>query len=282
MEIFECSAEYFDPKATLESGQMFRYYPSEKGWLVLSADKACTLRQERDTILCGSEDAAYFQEYFDCGRDYSAIVARAQNCGFSCVRAAAQRGKGIRILRQEPEEAILSFLLSQNNNIPRIRSLIERLCFALGEVKKLDGQEYRTFPSAKVLAGQDAAFYRKLGFGYRADYFVHTSRRLAEEGTQKLKDLPTEKLHEQLMTFEGIGPKVADCALLFGFHRTDAFPVDTWVEKVYRTHFGGTLKDRKKIAQYFCSLFQEDGGFIQQYLFYVAREEGVHGKNNDR
>ena len=267
-------ATYFDPAATLDCGQTFRWHPAEGGFFVLSGGYACRLyrRGVRTVLRCSEDCADYFYSYFDLARDYAPIAERALACGIPFVAEAAATGRGIRILNQGAEETIFSFLLSQNNNIPRIRMLIARICQALGEERSFEGERYFTFPSAKKLAERDENFYFSLGCGYRAKYIAGTARRLAEESAAEYAALPTDKLRERLLSLPGIGPKVADCIALFAYHRTEAFPVDTWIEKVYREELGGTLKGREKIAAYFTGLFGEAGGYIQQYIFRYERE----------
>lgn len=268
-------ANYFDPSATLDCGQTFRYSAEENGgFFILSGGRACRLyrRGGRTALQCAAEDEDYFLRYFDLARDYAPIYARARSCGVPFVAAAAEAGRGIRILNQDPEETIFSFLLSQNNHIPRIRMLISRICAALGEERFFGGERYYTFPSAKKLAEKGEEFYFALGCGYRAKYIAGTARVLSEESAAEYAALSTEKLREKLLSLPGVGPKVADCVALFAYHRTEAFPVDTWIEKVYREELGGTLKDRKKIAAYFAGLFGDAGGYIQQYIFRYERE----------
>lgn len=280
----EFDAKYFDPASTLSCGQIFRWEEAEGGWLVFSGARACRLfcRGGKIVLRCEGADAAYFYNFFDLGRDYAPIEARACACGIPAVAQAAAAGRGIRILNQDPEEVVFSFLLSQNNHIPRIRMLIGRICAALGEERRFGGESYHTFPRAEVLAAWGEDFYAALGCGYRAKYIAGAARILARENAEDYRDLSTPQLREKLLKLPGVGPKVADCIALFGYHRAEAFPVDTWVEKAYRELFGGTLKDRTKIAAYFADLFGEYGGYIQQYLFYFERERRNHGKDNDR
>ena len=175
-------------------------------------------------------------------------------------------------MNQDPEETIFSFLLSQNNNIPRIRMLISRICGALGEECSFEGERYFAFPSARKLAERGEDFYASLGCGYRAKYIAGTARILAEDSAAGYAALSTEKLREKLLALPGVGPKVADCIALFAYHRAEAFPVDTWIERIYREELGGTLVGREKIAAYFAALFGDAGGYIQQYIFRYERE----------
>ena len=275
------SSEYFDPEATLECGQTFRYRRTGEEFTVFSADRACTAKRQGARVRLAAEekDFAYFVRNFELERDYAPVAEYASGCEIPAIRQAARFGRGIRILNQDPAEVIFSFLLSQNNNIPRIRATIERLCAALGEECRFGGERYFAFPTAEALAKRDAAFYVSLGCGYRAAYLEKTARLLASGGMADWKASDTPTLREKLLALPGIGPKVADCILLFGFRRTDAFPVDTWIERAYREYFGGS-ESREQIAQRLRARFGRYGGYIQQYLFYYEREgrkeHGIH------
>ena len=272
MQIIECDAAYFNPRDVLECGQIFRFIPFKEGYKVFSADKACYVHTQKDRTLIECEDGDYFYNFFDLGRDYAAIIEKANSFGVPLLTRGATLGAGLRLLNQSAEEMIYSFIISQNNNIPRIKGIIERICEKLGEEREFMGEKYHAFPSSAALAAQGAPFYKQLGAGYRDNYLAATSARIAAEGIEMLYPLPTPQLKKQLTTYTGIGPKVADCISLFGFGRRESFPVDTWIEKLYREDFGGTLKDRNKINAYFCNLFGEDAGYMQQYLFYAKRE----------
>ena len=122
------------------------------------------------------------------------------------------------------------------------------------------------------MGSQSVDFYKSIGLGYRADYFYSLANRIKDGfDVNSLDVLPTKELKKELLSIYGVGPKVADCVSLFGFHRSDAFPVDTWIEKVYREDFSGELTDRTKIADYFTDRFKDNSGYYQQYLFYYKR-----------
>lgn len=180
--------EYFDPAATLGCGQAFRWERTQDGFWVFAQDRACLLRREGEsTVLeCEEGDLAFFENYFDLARDYAAINARVCAFGIPRLSAAARFGRGIRILNQGAEETIFSFIISQNNNIPRIRGILSRLCEALGGERAFSGRTFRAFPSAEALAGQGEAFYRSLGCGYRAPYLAKTAGILASAGRAPL------------------------------------------------------------------------------------------------
>lgn len=268
---FDFDAEYFNPKDVLECGQVFRFAPHKNGYVVCSADKACYVHSDGIKTVVESDYPDYFYNYFDLGRDYAAIVELAKSYDIPVLTHCAEAAKGLRLLRQDPEETIFSFIISQNNNIPRIKGIIERICASLGEKRSFSEGEYFTFPTAEKIGGMPPEFYKSLGAGYRDAYLSETGRRIAGEGIEHLKALDERQLRKALLGYKGIGPKVADCICLFGFSRAANFPVDTWIEKLYREDFGGQLKDRNRINEYFCNLFGEYAGFIQQYLFYGKR-----------
>lgn len=269
---FDYDAKYFNPEHVLECGQVFRFYKFAQGYMVLSADKACYVHTDGVKTVVESEHCDYFYDYFDLRRDYSAIVERAKSHGVPLLTRSAEEYKGLRLLNQNKEEMLYSFIISQNNNIPRIKSIISRICGGLGEKREFLGEQYYAFPSSSVLAAAGVEFYKNAGCGYRDQYLAETSRRVAEEGLSALESLPAAQLKKQLLTYKGVGPKVADCISLFGFGKRDSFPVDTWIEQVYKDDFKGELTDRNKINEYFCNLFGEDSGYVQQYLFYGKRQ----------
>ncbi len=267
--------EFFNVKDTLECGQIFRFKPFEKGYLVFSKDMACYAYNEdgKAVIECENENEGYFRYFFDLSRDYSLIYSRAKKSRYDIVSRAAEAGKGIRILNQDKTETLFSFLTSQNNRIPRIKSIIERTCSARGVKNSFLGEEYYSFPSPEELFDEDLGFYNGLGYGYRSDFIRSTAKRLIENAGEldEMAVLSTTELKSSLMSFKGVGPKVADCVSLFAYHKTDAFPVDTWIEKLYREDFNGAEKNRNKINEFFVNSFGEDSGYIQQYVFYYKR-----------
>lgn len=274
MREIKFSSEYFNATDTLFCGQLFRFVPHKNGYLVFSRDRACFIATENgETIVaCEDKDEEYFYNYFDLKRDYSAIVNAAVLYGGTLSKAATL-GKGVRILNQDEKEALFSFVVSQNNNIPRIKGIIERLCSSLGEERTFYGASYRAFPTVEKIAEQDLEFFYNIGLGYRAPFIKRLAESLlsGEINLDDYRELPTPQLKKRLKQIYGVGQKVADCVSLFGFHRSDAFPVDVWTEKVYKEDFCGTIKDREKISDWFVKEFGENSGFFQQYLFYYKR-----------
>ena len=267
-------SQFFCPKDTLECGQIFRFFPINEGYLVLSNDKACIVMQKKDSavICCDEADEDYFYNYFDLSTDYYAIYLRAQKSSYEILRKASLMGKGVRILKQNSEEMLISFLISQNNNIPRIKKIINTLSEKLGEKKSFLGYEYYAFPTATALANADDGLLKECGLGYRAPYLKGLCREIASSNLiNRLISLDEDGLKKELLKINGIGEKVANCALLFGFYKTKSFPVDVWIEKIYREDFGGKLTDRSKITAFLIDEFGGDAGYFQQYLFYYKR-----------
>lgn len=252
-----------DIRATLFCGQVFRFREDNGVFTVISGDKICKIVQEENGYNFCSNDANYFKKYFDIDRNYDIIQKKVQDKGL--VSSAVEFGAGIRILNQEPIEVIFSFIISANNHIPRIQSIIERLCESLG--KDMGG--YFAFPTLEELASKDERFFRELGAGYRANYLAESAKMLKDFDLVELSGLQTEKLRQKLETLKGVGRKVADCILLFAFHRTDVFPVDTWIRKVFRAEYGDIPAD--KLSKLLVERYGDNAGYVQQWLFYQKR-----------
>lgn len=202
----------------------------------------------------------------DC--DYSAInesiLKALSGKDGEHIKRAADSSKGIRILRQDPWEALCSFIISQNNNIPRIKKIISAMCEKYGE--PIDGGYAFPTPEALYNAGEDAIFDLKTGF--RAKYIYDSAKKVStgELLLSEVYSAPTyEKAESLLLSVKGVGPKVAACTLLFGFGRLDAFPVDVWIKKVIEKRFENGLDPKA---------FGEFAGVAQQYLFYFERYVG--------
>ncbi len=281
MEKIVYESEFFSVKDTLFCGQLFRFKLNPvlsrargaESYDVFSADKRCLAYNdgEKAVIECEEKDADYFYNYFDLERDYSAIFKAAESFG-GIIKTAAQRGKGIRILNQDVTETLFSFIVSQNNNIPRIKAIIEKLCAGAGEEKEFSGEKYFAFPTPYALSLKDEEFFKGIGLGYRAAYIKNLADGFDKTiKAEELKHLSDEELRKYLLSVYGVGRKVADCVSLFAFHRSGSFPVDTWIEKIYKEDFGGTLNDREKIACELAEKFGENSGYFQQYLFHYKR-----------
>ena len=265
---------YFNIKDTLECGQIFRFEEFSEGYRIFSLDKCAYVYQKGDKTYIHTleEDRAYFEDFFDLKKDYSKIIQNLSSSPYEVVKISAQLGKGIRILKQDKVETLFSFIISQNNNIPRIKGIINKLCVSLGEKKEFLGKMYYTFPKIEKLATSTLEFYKSIGLGYRASYIKALAEQIAQGlNLEEFCHLDTPSLNKKLISLHGVGPKVADCVSLFGFNRFDAFPVDVWIEKVYKENMQGSLSDRKKISSWLVGEFKENSGYVQQYLFYYKR-----------
>ncbi|MBQ8178768.1 MAG: 8-oxoguanine DNA glycosylase [Clostridia bacterium] len=261
----------FLPKHILDCGQVFRYLNCNSGHKVFSKNSFCGLIYIQGCVTIDSDNPLEWANYFDLNRDYGAIKADLSGC-FGTLDRAIEFGHGIRILNQDPYEMILSFIISANNNIPRIKGIIERLCARSG--LKIGDDEFG-FPSVEALKGKGEDFYKELGAGYRASYLVKTVDAMLNGFNLDISAMDTDTARRHLMKLTGVGRKVADCILLFGYHRTDVFPVDVWTERVYDDLFGkGDLTPEQK-ANRLCSYFGPLSGYAQQYLYYYYRENNL-------
>ncbi len=261
MLIFE-NAGGMDLAATLDCGQAFRWKEGPNGWQGIADGRAVSARLEGPALVlegAGEADRQFWQQYFALDLDYPALLEKFCSGNrklAQCVRSCP----GIRVLRQPFFEVLCTFIISQNNNIPRIRAIVERLCEGLGQ--PLAGGGY-AFPTPQVLAAQteeDLAFLRA---GWRAGYLIDAARKVASGQVREetLRGLSYEEARALLMGIKGVGPKVADCVLLFGLSFWQAFPMDVWMKKAMAQLFPRGIP-------VCCRGFQ---GIAQQYIFDYAR-----------
>ncbi len=259
------SKEEFNPEHILECGQVFCYKKDGEIYKVFPNSYYAEIIEENNSYFIKTDNIDYFINYFDLDKDYSKIKQDLSK--FSILNEPVEFGYGIRILNQDLFETMISFIISSNNNIKRIKLILNNIRRALGE--KLQ-EDIFTFPSFEKLVGQDEQFFKDMGAGYRAKYLYNVLKQISPEELDKLKQLPTISLRNKLISLSGIGPKVADCLLLFGYHRGDSFPVDTWVEKIYNRYYL-PLSNRELIRKNLVEEFGELSGYAQQYLFYFQR-----------
>jgi len=265
---------FFNIQDTLFCGQVFSYFNLGDKFLVRSNNKFAYLYQQGNFVVIETEDAPYFYNYFDLGRDYKKSFDYAKSLNVEIITKSANFGKGIRILKQDLLEVVFSFIVSQNNNIKRITSSINYLCSKLGEYNE-NFNSY-TFPTVESIVNAPRQLFIDAGLGYRVDYFIGVAKDILSNkiDLQKLSTLPTQELKQELLKIKGIGEKVANCILLFGFSRQDSFPVDTWIEKVYLQDFNLPPTTRQNMTKYFTNAFLNHSGIIQQYLFHYKRNNG--------
>ncbi len=262
--IFIPSTPDFDAKHTIECGQVFRYRPRDFGYTIYTlSHKADIYCQKGGTkIIC--KNKKYFIKYLDLDTNYAIIKSQLDKQNLS---DAINYGAGIHILHQDPLEMIISFIISANNNIPRIKSTVEKLCEGYGT--KID--DYYSFPTLQQLSSVSVEFFKNIGCGYRAEYLVDTIAKLKDFDIDRLYGMDTISARKELMKLKGVGRKVADCVLLFGFGKTDVFPTDTWIIKAYEDEFGTTNLSPIKISEYYTARFGQLSGYAQQYMFFAKR-----------
>lgn len=252
--------EDFDLDETLDCGQAFR-------WRKINSDYKCTYEgtffndnliisqtENNDFIFHDVSEKAFLGkwfDYFDFGTDYSQlkeIFSQDETLSKACAYAG-----GIRLLRQNPWECLISFIISQNNNIPRIKGIIQRLCDNCGGI----------FPTAESLSHDTPESLAYLRSGFRARYICDASNKVftGEVNLGKISLMPLEQARTELKKIVGVGDKVAECVLLYGMHRTEAFPVDVWIKRVLAEYYPDGLP----------VFIKENAGIAQQYLFHYIR-----------
>jgi len=262
-----CPAEILDIEKTFECGQCFRWNKSGDGvYTGVDFSYPATVFYENDSV-CVKSDAPreLWESYFDLGRDYKAISDAF--CGGEYLKTCCEYGFGIRILQQDRWEALCSFIISQCNNISRIKGIVERLCALCGEKIEFDGREYYTFPSAAALSKMTAEELAPIRSGYRAEYIIAAAEAVysGELDLEALSVCNYKDAVKALRSVKGIGEKVANCAVLFGLGHMEAFPIDVWMKRALKENFPENF-DPETLGEF--------AGLAQQYIFYYARSMG--------
>jgi N-glycosylase/DNA lyase len=258
----------FDIARTFECGQCFRWNADGSGaYTGVALGRAARVRSEGSRVYITGDTADFesvWRRYFDLDMDYESV--RRSLCVDSYMEQAARFGAGIRILRQDKWEALCSFIISQCNNIPRIKKIVETLCREFGDSIEFEGCTYWAFPPPERLSALTEGELAPLRSGYRAAYIIGAARAVAN-GEIDLETLEGESCADApraLKALPGVGDKVANCVALFGLHKLDVFPVDTWMKKVIDSRYGGKLDP---------SVFGGYAGLAQQYMFFHARSQ---------
>ena len=276
--------ETFLPQHIFECGQCFRWNKQPNGsYTGVFKNNVLNVALENGQIIfqgiCNGNTQEIVNEYFDLHRDYTKIQESLSKID-EPLKISIQYGKGIRLLNQDLWETIISFIISANNNIPRIKGIIERLSKQYGKQIKWNNQIYYTFPTPEELAKASVADLRDLGLGFRDQRVYETTKIIVSKQVDlaKLeKEKSTKKIREILLTLPGVGPKVADCIMLFSTLKClDVFPVDVWVRRVmnelyFKLPEENKLK-REQIEQLAYEKYGNLAGIAQQYLFYWKRE----------
>lgn len=279
------SPNSFELKDIFDCGQCFRWNKeNDDSYTGIWKNNVVNVKKENDTIIfTGVSSAENFEEeinkYFDMNRDYEEIKEKLSKIDEN-MKTSIEYGKGIRILNQELWETIISFIISANNNIPRIKGIIERLSKNYGKKIEWNGKEYYTFPTPEELKNVTVEEYRSLGLGFRDIRLYETTKMILDKeiDLEKLQNNPnTIEVREKLLSLSGVGPKVADCILLFStLKRFEVFPIDVWVRRVmndlYIKNEDENKVSKKQIENLAKDKFGDLAGLAQQYLFYWRRE----------
>ena len=254
-----------------ECGQCFRWNCDEDGvYTGVSDGRVCRVKGRE--IFCEDEDNEYFKEYFSLGTDYNEIcdnLIKTDEKLIPCI----EFGGGIRILKQDVWETIVSFIISANNNIPRIKKIVEGLCRLFGEEIEYDGEVFYSFPTAERLSKVSLSELAPLKAGYRDKYILDAAEKVAsgEVCINELFDMSDEEAKKTLMKIKGVGGKVADCIMLFSLGRFSVFPVDVWIKRIITDVY--EVED-KEIATFVNKKYGNLSGYAQQYLYYYYRSKG--------
>ncbi len=273
--------ENFSLSQICESGQCFRMQSAgDDTYQVIAGNHYLEVKQQGRECFFDCDEKEYetfWMEYFDLDRDYGAYIRQINpNDKYLC--RAAHAGEGIRILRQDLWEMIVSFLISQQNNIPRIRRCIQNICERYGEkMISSQGKVYYAFPQARELSLLEEDELKKCNLGYRSKYVVRSARSVVqgEVKLDEIEKMPYKRAKEELMKLFGVGEKVADCICLFALHHLQAFPKDTHILQVLKEHYKRGFPNRR---------YRGFQGVMQQYIFYyelsgLKNEEWDNGKH---
>lgn len=271
--------EHFDLGHTFLCGQCFRWNQNpDNSYSGVAHGRAVRMSYDKSRLTiyntCYEDAVNIWINYLDLERDYSQIKSLYSDDMY--LNKAMQFGHGIHILNQDIFECLISFIISTQNQIPRIKKIVHTLCIMYGKRLELDGLEFFAFPTLDELKGIKEKDLEPLKAGYRAGYIVDAVEKIScgEVELGKIIELPYPEAKASLMKIRGVGPKVADCVLLFSAKKSCAFPIDVWVQRTMRSLYLDEKATNKQIEEKAKELFGEYAGFAQQYLFYYARENG--------
>lgn len=270
----------FNLKYTLESGQSFRWNRVKDKYYGVVENQILKIHQHHDTLIIESskeQDESYFSthliHYLDLERELATILTAVNVDAY--IERAINKFWGMRLLNQELWETIASFILSQNNNMARIRGIIRKLAERFGQRLEFDGYEDYTFPTPQILAdaGIDEIFL--CGTGYRAKYLWNAANNIVsgELVLDVLKRMKYNDAKQELMKLEGVGEKVADCICLFSLGHLTALPVDVWIKRIFETIYLSKRASYREIQEFARNYFGKYVGYAQQYLFHYAQNQ---------
>lgn len=281
MKELEIDTKYFNLKYTLECGQCFRWKNIDGTYVGVIKDRVLKIRQDGNKIYVRSNNEENLEnvvkDYFELNKNYKEIEERISNVD-KYVKEAVKNTTGLRHIKQDFFETIISYIISANNNIPRISKSVNEISRRFGKEIEFEGDKYYLFPRPEELINVKIEDYRECGVGFRDKYIYNTVKKInsGDINLDEMQQKNTIELRSQLLKLMGIGPKVADCILLFSCSRQEVFPIDVWVERVMRKlYFEDKDVSKKEILKYADEHFGKDAGIIQQHLFYNIRENMI-------
>lgn len=277
----ELRVKCFNLKYTLECGQCFRWKcVGDNEYIGVIQDRVIRIKQKEDKLLIWSNKKEELEQvvkyYFDLQTDYSSIEERIAKIDNNIAKSL-EFSSGIRILNQPLFETIISYIISANNNIKRISRSVGEISKMFGREVEFEGEKYYLFPTLEEIKNITMDDLLSAGTGFRARYIKHDIEYFLEqpEFLTKLASLDTAQATKQLSTLMGVGPKVADCILLFSLKKGEVFPVDVWVKRIMEKLYFKENTSLKNIKEYANEKFGEYGGIIQQHLFHNVREGNI-------
>jgi len=266
----------FDLKSTITCGQIFRYHEIENGYIVILKDRVISLKIDNEYILIESSKEDNLKEivydYFDLNRDYKKIeneILKSDNK----LKDALEYGRGLKMIHQDPFETVVSYIISQNNRVPSIAKSLNMLAEKYGKKVKFNDEEYYLFPSysdLKVLTEED---FRNCKVGFRDKYLYEIVQNINNQklDLNSIYEMNNEESLNYLMSFKGIGNKVASCILLFAYQKFDVYPIDTWVKKFMKDDYN--IEGEKNIKEFTFNTYKDYSGLAIQYMFNYKRNK---------
>ena len=279
----------FDLDVSICCGQVFRWKKIDEWWYGVVGEKIFKIRQYSAELEFEGVTSEFVKCYFGLNDDLELIIRTIGKDDY--IKAALHRFEGLRIVRQEPWECLISFICATYKSIAAIQQMLNKISIKFGEKRVFEGLDLYIFPSAKTLAFASENGLLECGLGYRAKYVQATAKKICEEkfDLKSLKSMPYLEARNKLVEFPGVGLKVADCVLLFSLEKMEALPVDVWIKRVILNHYASQLPETlvkkllshnsltngeyEKLNAFGRSYFGRYAGYAQEYLFHYERSQ---------
>ena len=284
MKVFKIKVDEYFRLEKILYGQCFRWKLREDGkYIGVVGNNVIKIWQEDNTVyyygLDNNNIEEYIYNYFDLATNYKQVVTKLQKKSNNpLLDEIIDYSKGTRILNQSMFEIVISYIFSASNNIPRIENSIERLSQLYGNKLEFENNIYYSFPTKEQLKNVTEEEYReKIRIGFRAPYVEDTTKNIlsSQYDLENIKGMETDIARKELLKLQGVGPKVADCILLFSMEKKDVFPIDTWIEKVMKKYFNDETLNKKQMQEKIDEEFGKRKGIINHYMFYWGRENKI-------